>query len=200
MLVLLSGSACSGKTTALGALRSAEQLRGRVAVHDADEVGVPSGAGTAWRQEALEGWVRRALDLQRGGLHLVLASQSPWGELLACPSAPALDGAAALLLDVDDDERLSRLVERDGERWDHQARGAFLGWARWHREHAADPSARQHVLVDGGWAAMRWDRWTSWRRGDPRWSVPVVDTTRTSVAGSGRRVVEAVAALLPGSG
>lgn len=196
MLVLLSGSAGAGKTTALAALRSSEPLRGRVAVHDADEVGVPSDADVAWRQESLEGWVQRAVGLQGAGRHLVLAAQSPWGELLACPSAPLLDGAAAVLLDVADAERLARLARRDGERWDQPTLDAFLGWAQWHREHASDPASRRHVLVDGGWPPMRWDRWSGWRRGDPRWSVPVVDTTGCTVEEAGHRVVDAVLQVL----
>lgn len=43
----------------------------------------------------------------------VLAGQSPLGEVLACPSAPALDGLAVCLMDVEDGERLRRLDARD---------------------------------------------------------------------------------------
>jgi hypothetical protein len=47
MLFLVFGSSAAGKTLALGA------LRGRVdslAIHDLDEIGVPSGADRRWRR------------------------------------------------------------------------------------------------------------------------------------------------------
>jgi hypothetical protein len=28
---------------------------------------------------------------------------------------------------------------------------------------------------------MRWERWSAWRAGDPRWRVRLVDTSRASV-------------------
>ncbi|PRY12065.1 hypothetical protein [Kineococcus rhizosphaerae] len=170
-----SGSSCAGKTTVLPALRRLPSL----AVHDADELGVPSDADTAWRQSSLERWVRFALERQAEGVDLLLAGQSPLGELLACPSAPRLDGLAVCLLDVEDDVRLARLRARDGDRWDAAALDAFVGWGRWHRAHAADPRHHPEVVTTGGWAPMRWDRWSDWTAGDPRWAVETLDTTRT---------------------
>jgi hypothetical protein len=150
-------------------------------VHDFDEIGVPSGADTAWRQRSLEQWVRKAVEYQRDGLDMLLLGQSPFGEVLACPSAVELDGIVSCLLDVEDGERLRRLEQRDSGRWSEQAKQAFLGWARWHRGHAADPRHAPSVLTEGGWAAMRWDRWDGWEAGDPRWVVPVLDTSRGGI-------------------
>jgi hypothetical protein len=29
---------------------------------------------------------------------------------------------------------------------------------------------------------MVWERWSDWERGDPRWSVPIIDTTARAPA------------------
>lgn len=176
MLFLLAGSAASGKTTALEGLRRSGAVDGLDA-RDSDEAGVPAGAGTAWRQQQLAEWVRYAVDRQGEGVDVLLAGQSPLGELLACPSVVLLEGVAAWLLDADDDVRLARLARRDGSRWSDAELEAFTGWASWHRDHARDPGARQEVVTAAGWPSMRWQRWTGWTADDPRWRVPVVDTT-----------------------
>jgi hypothetical protein len=80
VLFLPFGSGAAGKTFALAA------LQGRVpdlAIHDFDEIGVPAGADTAWRHRAIEQWVRRALEYQAEGTDVLLAGQTPFGELLA---------------------------------------------------------------------------------------------------------------------
>src|SRR3954452_13631970 len=142
MLLALTGSSGSGKTTLAYAV--AGRLPSLV-VHDFDEWGVPSDADTAWRQRTGEHWVRRAHALQEGGQDLLLTGQSPLGELLATPSAYGLDGIAVCLVDVDDDERVVRLADRDGDRWSEAEIDAFVGWGRWHRGHLADPQHRPDV-------------------------------------------------------
>ncbi|MGC1214886.1 MAG: hypothetical protein WA890_26955 [Micromonospora sp.] len=174
MLLKLTGSSCSGKSTLAFAV--ADRLR-RVAVHDFDEVRVPEGADRRWRHRTTELWVRRALDYQRRGMDLLLTGQSPLGEVLAAPSAPLLDGIAVCLVDVADEVRRERLARRDPGRWDDAAVGAFLGWADWHRGHARDPRHRPDVIVEDGWPAMVWDRWTGWAAGDRRWRTDLLDTT-----------------------
>jgi hypothetical protein len=91
MLLTISGSDCSGKTTTV---RACGPVRGLV-WHDFDEIGVPPGADPVWRQRSLEDWFQRALRCQADGLDMLLTGQSPLGEVLACPSAAALDGIAA---------------------------------------------------------------------------------------------------------
>ncbi|GLZ00940.1 hypothetical protein Acsp02_81920 [Actinoplanes sp. NBRC 103695] len=178
MLWSVAGSSCSGKTTAA---RACAELPG-VVVHDFDEIGVPDGADLVWRQRSLETWLRRALSCQADGVDVILLSQSPIGEVLAAPSAPLLNGLAACLLDVADDERLRRLDRRDPGKWSPGQRQAFLNWAAWHRGHAADPGHHPEVLTRGAWPEMVWSRWP------PSWSVTTIDTT-------GRTPAESAAAL-----
>ena len=177
MLFLLFGSSAAGKTFALNA------LQGRVpelAIHDFDEVGVPPGADTAWRHRANEEWVRRALDYQTEGTDLLLAGQTPFGELLATPSAPLLEAISACLLDCDDDTRVARLQAR-GPEWLARTAGAlqdYLDWAEWMRRHASDPSWRLDVIRDKATEGeMDWTRWSTWTADNPRWRVRVIDTS-----------------------
>lgn len=181
MLLALTGSSCSGKSTLAFAV--ADRFR-RVAVHDFDEVGVPEGADRRWRNRTTELWVRRALEYQGRGIDLLLTGQSPLGEILAVPSAPLLDGIAVCLVDVAGEVRRARLAKRDQGRWDEAAVDAFLGWAVWHRRHALDPRHRPDVIVDGSWSGMVWDRWTAWAAEDPRWRTHLLDTTDQPLARS----------------
>jgi hypothetical protein len=52
---------------------------------------------------------------------------------------------------------------------------------KWLRMHADDPQWRQDVIRTGSWEAMRWERWDSWRRGDPRWDIWVLDTLHHTI-------------------
>ena len=126
----------------------------------------------------------RALAYQAQGTDLLLSGQTPLGEILATPSAPLVDGISACLVDCDDETRLERLHVR-GAGWLERSGGTLddqLSWAEWMRQHAADPSVRQEVIVaDDGSAEMRWERWTDWTAGDPRWRVHVIDTTDLAV-------------------
>ncbi|WP_329328063.1 hypothetical protein [Streptomyces luteogriseus] len=185
MLLKLTGSSCSGKTTL--AYAAADRLA-QIAVHDFDELGVPEGADRHWRHRMTEMWVRRALDYQDRGIDLLLSGQSPLGEVLAAPSAPLLDGIAVCLVDVDDPVRRARLAERDAGRWDSQAIDAFLGWAEWHRKHAVDQSHRPDVIIDDSRPEMVWRRWTGWNAGDVRWRTQLLDTTDRPVTESVERV------------
>jgi len=187
---LLFGSSGSGKTRVLGALRG--RLDG-LAIHDFDETGVPSGADLAWRHRTNEEWVRRALDYQTQGTDLLLAGQTPLGELLAAPSAAGLEAISACLLDCDDATREARLQAR-GPEWLSEAGATLrdhLNWAGWMRGHAADPRSRVEVIRrDAAWKEMRWSRWSGWRTGDPRWRVQVVDTSASRVEAVAEELVE----------
>jgi len=66
VLFLVFGSSASGKTSALDALRPRPPER--LAIHDFDEIGIPSGATKRFRHEANERWVRRALEYQHAGV------------------------------------------------------------------------------------------------------------------------------------
>lgn len=182
MLFLLWGASGSGKTTVLDALAPA--LTG-FTLHDFDEVGVPATADASWRHEMAEAWVRRALGYQAEGRHLLLAGQLPFGELLACPSAPHLDGIAGCLLDCDDYTRVNRLKERGDTM---AATQDMLCWAAWLRMHARDPQWHPNVVVDGA-SDMVWERWRDWTAGDPRWSTHRLDTTGLTVTQTAERLV-----------
>ena len=181
MLFLVFGSSGAGKTAALNA------FRGRVrdlAVHDFDEIGVPPHPTRLWRHRGNEQWVRRALAYQAQGVDLLLAGQTPLGELLATPSARLLDGIAACLIDCDDATRAERLGARGVEWFDRHdaALHDYLSWAEWMRQHASDPCARQEVIVaNDGAPDMQWERWVDWSADDPRWCVHVIDTTSVPV-------------------
>lgn len=174
MLLKLTGSSCSGKTTLAFAV--ADRLRG-VAVHDFDEVGVPQHPDRHWRHRMTELWVHRALEYQDCGIDLLLTGQSPLGEILAAPSSSLLDGIAVCLVDVNDQVRRGRLAQRDPGRWNAPAVEAFLGWATWHREHARDPRHRPDVITGDSWPEMAWHRWSKWTAQHPCWRTHVLDTT-----------------------
>lgn len=180
VLFLLFGSSAAGKTFALDAMRGRVA---NVAIHDFDEIGVPSDADATWRQHTNEVWIGRALVYQRQGLDLLLAGQTPIGELLATPSAPLLEAVASCLLDCDDPTRVARLRDREPTRPRQSAdeREAHLRWAEWMRRHAEDPTWRPEVIQQGSSDALRWERWSAWQRGDPRWRVRVIDTTALPV-------------------
>ena len=190
MLFLLFGSSAAGKTFALNALRDRVE---DLAIHDFDEIGIPPGADTAWRQQANEQWVRRPLEYQAAGTDLLLAGQTPYGELLAAPSATSLEAISACLIDCDDDTRVERLQAR-GPEWFERSGGDlqdYLNWADWMRGHAADPSWRTDVIqIDAAGTEMYWSRWIDWRAGDPRWRVRVIDTSGVPVGEVAARLIE----------
>jgi hypothetical protein len=167
MLFLVFGASGSGKTAALEAVR--DRLTG-LACHDFDEIGVPLGADRRWRQEANETWLARVREYEAQGLDVLLAGQTPYGELLATPSADAVE-VSALLLDCADAVRAERLAGRPADDLESQ-----LAWAGWLRGHAADPGWRPDVIREDALDGLRWDR------GDPRWRVAVVDSSELSIA------------------
>ena len=191
MLFLLSGASAAGKTTIASAVGGRVE---RLAVHELGEFsdqpwdGEP---GWLWRRSPVERAVKRAHEYEREGTDMLL-TEGVLGELLAAPSAVALNGIAPCLVDCNDGERLHRLRAREsGEDahtlWNH------LVWALWLRRHAEDPRLFRGPVVgdeDGGWA---WDRWSTWRAGDPRWSTFVIDTSTDDVYMSAARLIEWIA-------
>ena len=183
MFFLVSGAAASGKTTIARLL--GERLD-QVVCHDADEL---PAADSDTRCANLEVWVRSALDVQRRGHDFLLATESPLGELLACPSAPQLAGIAACLLDCADSVRIERYrAQRTDQRWPLTQQ--TLNWATWHRMHARDPRWESHVIDRNGAPTHRYDRWRGWRHDDPRWQVVLLDTTLLTVEQSIQLLVD----------
>lgn len=175
MMFVLTGSSAAGKSAVLPALAARVTS---LDPHDFDELGVPRGASHRWRQEATEAWTQRVVASQADGRDTLIAGQTPIGEWLAVPAATELDGVAVCLLDVSDRVRAQRLGRRSaGIAPGRTELGHLLAWASWHRSHAADPQCRQHVIRQGGWERMRWQRWQHWTRDDRRWDVVTLDTS-----------------------
>lgn len=171
MLFLISGASGSGKSRVR---RDLEAQAPDLLWLDFDDPRIPPDPGKAGRQRRLDAWLRVVLEAQARGQSAVLFGQSPLGEVLAAPSAPALTGVRALLLDVGDVERVARLRGRGTP---DLATQDMLNWAAWHRLHASDPRWRPDVLREDGWTGMRWDRWAGWTAARPQWRVSVLDST-----------------------
>jgi hypothetical protein len=111
--------------------------------------------------------------------------------MLAAPSASRLNAVSGCLLDCDDQIRLKRLGKR-GDAWLDRNSGNlrdYLNWAAWMRQHAVDPGWRVDVIrIDATENEMLWSRWTTWKRGDPRWNVMAIETTNLPVADVADRV------------
>ena len=181
MLFLLSGAAASGKKTVARVVAS--RLPNVLAHHEQE---IPA-TNRRERMANMERWVGTALAWEAEDRDLLLLAQSPLGELLASPRAIELEGIAACVLDCHDHERSRRIAQRTPDpRWPFGMDD--LCWAAWHRMHAIDPQWEQRVLRDETVAEYYWDRWMSWRRGDPRWDVTLIDTTAHTVAESVDRV------------
>jgi hypothetical protein len=176
MFLLVTGASGAGKSTARRAI--AHDLSSQVeCVELGDVVTVPSYPTLAWRQEATEAVVQRALELQGAGRHLMLSGDPvAAGEVIAAPSAVKLDGIAVCLLDLDPGAQAARLTDRGDDPAllvHHQA------FAEWMREHARDPQHMLNVLTTNGWGAMRWDR-LAIEPGDDRWNMRVLNTSGLS--------------------
>lgn len=174
MFFLVSGAAASGKSTL--AISIGARLE-NIEAHDADEKVYKQDPD---RQRHLKEWLKLALKLQEEGTDFLLTSQTPFGELLACPLARQLQGISACLLDCSDLVRIRRMRGRGVDpRWPPDQR--MLNWAAWHRMHAVDPQWEQDVVVSTGMLDYYYGVWTSWNEGDKRWQVKVIDTTNMAI-------------------
>ena len=145
--------------------------------HDFDALGVPCPCPREWRPLTTERWIRSALENQHDGRDTGVVGGAIMGEILACPSAPQIDGMRVALLDCHDVVRLDRLRTRGPDAGTQE----MLSWAAWQRVHAVDPQWREDVICDVRPDTMQWERWTRWERGDPRWRVLVIDTTQLEI-------------------
>jgi len=190
VLFVLGGSSGAGKSAIRRFLlgEGAALVAGlRLRSHDFDEDGVPPDADSSWRQQTGAAWVQRALECERLGEDLLLSANWPLGEILASPGADLLDGVAVCLVDCADPERVERLRARDHASYTDERIWDFVVFAAWQRLHHANPQWMPEVILDH-WPEMVWQRWRSWLPGDPRWSVPVFDTSGEPVEASASRV------------
>lgn len=177
MFFLVTGSSGAGKSTARR-LIDHELAPETECIELGHVVTMPPVPTIAWRQQAAEAVVQRALALQAEGRHLLLAGDPvAAGEVVAAPSADKLDAIAVCLLDVNAETQTARLTQRgDDPRLFHD----HCAFADWMRGHARDPRHMPHVLTTNGWEAMRWERLTSLDPSDGGWAVEVVDTSELS--------------------
>jgi hypothetical protein len=175
MLILISGAPAVGKAAL------ANHFSGKIEKTECrNSADIPVKTGTE-RREVLEEWVKIALEAQDEGKDFVLfsQSQSPFGELLACPSAIKLNGISCLVLDCHDSVRVER-YRAIPEYADWPLGMDTLCWAAFHRMHAIDPQWEQRVIVDEALPHYNWERWTGWQKDDPRWNVQLIDNTELS--------------------
>ena len=171
MLLLITGASGVGKSTIRTIV--APELSPQVeCVELLDLTPAPDAMTLAWRQRTAEVAVRRAVELQDAGRHLLLAGDPvPAAEVVAAPSAAELDAIAVCLLDASAEAQAQRLVERGDDPAlliYHQA------FAEWMRRQAADPLYMTHVVSDGGWEGMRWERL---EQVAADWSMHTIDTS-----------------------
>ena len=174
MLFLISGAAATGKKSVVKILK--DKLES-FECHDFNETPVKDGTN---RRIVLEDWVQKALEAQKNGKDFLISAQSPFGELLTCPSAIKLDGIKCCLLDCHDFVRVERYLDRPQfEEWPLGM--DTLCWAVFHRMHAHDPKWEQRVIVDKKLPDYGWKRWTNWTAEDDRWDVKIIDTTENEM-------------------
>ena len=170
MLYILSGAAASGKSTMIKLLKP--ELKD-AECYDYDDIPVSTAEE---RCLAAEEWIKKALKAQEEGKDFILATHSPLGELLACPSAIELNGISPCLLDCNDFVRTDRYRARPQfEEW--PLGQDTLCWAVYHRMHAKEPGWEQRVIVNPDLSDFRWDRWTGLKKGDKRWNVKIIDNS-----------------------
>ena len=177
MFLLVTGSSGAGKSTARRLI--AQDLAPETeCIELGHVVRIPPAPTIAWRQQAAEAAVHRALALQADGRHLLLAGDPvAVGEVVAAPSADKLDAIAACLLDVDAETQAARLARRGD---DPRSYGDHRAFADWMRGHARDPGHMPHVLSTNGWEAMRWERLRNVDLASGGWAVHVIDTSARS--------------------
>ena len=196
MLLLVTGASGAGKSTVRE--RIAPGLAPKVqSVELRDVLAVPAVPTLAWRQQAAQAAVLRALALHAEDRHLLLCGDPvAAGEVLAAPSATQLDALAVCLLDLSVAAQTRRLARRGDDPALLHHHHAFADWMR---GHARDPGHMPHVLRDGGWAPMHWDRLDALTT----WECEVLDTTALTasevadaVAGWCRRALRGQAPLI----
>ena len=174
MLLLVTGASGAGKSTVRR--RIAGDLAPQVeCVELGDVVEVPRRPTIAWRQQATEAVVRRALALQAHGRHVLLSGDPvAAGEVVAAPSAGQLEAIAVCLLDIGPAAQAARLTERGDDPAQLVHHQAFAAWMRAHARH---PGHMLDVLTTGGWEGMRWERLRAIDPGEGGWQIHVVDVS-----------------------
>jgi hypothetical protein len=178
VLLLITGASGVGKSTVrAGLARELSPSVECVELGDLSPVPDPTAMTLSWRQQAAESAVRRAVNLQTDGRHLLLCGDPvPALEIVAAPSAPQLEAIAVCLLDADAEAQAGRLAARG----DHPSLlPHHQAFAEWMRQQARNPLHMPHVVSEGGWDQMRWDRLD---RLPATWGMHTIDTSRLTRA------------------
>jgi hypothetical protein len=184
MLLLITGASGAGKSTVRESVEP--ELSPTVECVELRHLSpAPAAITRVWRQQTAEVAVRRAVELQASGQHLLLCGDPvPAVEVAAAPSAVELEAFAVCLLDVGPEAQAERLTARGDPPAllpHHQA------FASWMREQATDPMHMTHVVSDGGWEEMQWGRLDAM---SADWRMPTVDTTDLTKAGVADAVLD----------
>ncbi|WP_280401999.1 hypothetical protein [Nocardia carnea] len=194
MLLLVSGASGVGKTTAR--LGAAPLLGAAVESAELCTLGpIPAVPTIAWRQRQVEVAVRRAVELEKTGRHLLFAGDPvPAGEALAAPSADRID-IAVCLLDAAAATQTERLRARQEP---PELLPLHLGFAEWMRRHATDPSYVPEALTDDGWPEMCWERWSGRDDLTGIWAMHVIDTSALDAQDVARALADWCRAAIAG--
>ncbi len=174
MLLLVTGASGMGKST-VRLLVEPELGPAVECVELAQVLPLRGASSLLWRQQATDAAVRRAVELQQTGRHLLLAGDPvPAAEAVAAPSAVGLHAIGVCLLDASPQEQARRLELRGDDPALLHRHQAFADWMR---QTAQDPLHLPEVVTTDGWDQMRWERL---ERLAPDWHVTVLDTTAMS--------------------
>jgi chloramphenicol 3-O-phosphotransferase len=171
-LYFIGGASGSGKSAILSELQ--KLLGEKIKVYDFDDMGVPVGADTKWRQKSTEKWLQKLLEDDQDAC---LLGQIVLGEILACPSATKIDKVNFCLLDVGDFERIQRLKKRNTYGADQN----MLHWSSWLRMHHQNPQWAQHVVKEDAWEGLNFCHWDQLEHWTNKAHIKTLDTTRLSV-------------------
>ena len=154
MLLLVTGASGVGKSSAR--VHATKLLDSTFEAVELWHLGpIPAAPTVRWRQQQVEVAVRRAIDLAKGGRHLLLAGDPiPAGEVLAAPSAGEVD-VAVCLLDADAESQSARLDARQDP---PALRHLHPSFAEWMRAYAVDSSYVPEAVTNDSWDQMCWDR------------------------------------------
>lgn len=171
MLLLVTGASGVGKSTVRKTLQP--QLQPEIECAELWDLAPHSQAHTlVWRQRTTESAIKRSLQLQREGRHLLLCGDPIVAvEVAAVRSADQLDQVAFCLLDASPEAQGARLHGRGEPPSLLVHHHAFADWMR---RQATDPLHMLEVVTTNLWERMRWDRIPKLA---PGWRGNVIDTS-----------------------